>query len=199
MKDFFKNIQNLLIVVLVIIILIMRSCSGNKNIPEPKIITETIIEWDTVVIEKTQYVPKWRTKVTTIHDTVLADVDTAFILNDYYSTYAYTDTLSLDSLGSIIINDTISKNSILFRDVQPNIFIPTTTVTNTSYLYKREFFGGISIGGMINPVQNESPINYVGGELMYVNKKRNVYGFGLGVDNNFLPIISGRLYWKIGK
>jgi hypothetical protein len=52
---------------------------------------------------------------------------------------------------------------------------------------------------MINPVQNESPINYVSGELMYVNKKRNVYGFGLGVDKDFFPIISGRLYWKIGK
>ena len=154
---------------------------------------------NTVVIEKTQYVPKWRTKVTTIHDTVLADVDTAFILNDYYSTYAYTDTLSLDSLGSIIINDTISKNSILFRDVQPNIFIPTITVTNTSYLYQREFFGGVSIGGMINPVQNESPINYISGELLYINKKRNVYGFGLGVDADFLPILSGRMYWKLSK
>jgi hypothetical protein len=52
---------------------------------------------------------------------------------------------------------------------------------------------------MINPVQDESPINYISGELMYVNKKRNVYGFGLGVDKDFLPIVSGRLYWKIGK
>ena len=137
MKDFFKNIQSLLIVVLVIIILLMRSCSGNETVPEPKVITEIVVEWDTVVVERIQYVPKWRTKVTTIHDTVLVDVDTAFILNDYYSTYAYTDTLDLDSLGSIVINDTISKNSILFRDVQPNLFIPTITVTNTSYLYQR--------------------------------------------------------------
>ena len=193
MKDFFKNIQSLLIVVLVIIILLMRSCSGNKTIPEPKIITETVIEWDTVVVEKIQYVPKWRTKVTTIHDTVLVDVDTAFILNDYYSTYAYTDTLDLDSLGNIVINDTISKNSILFRDVQPNIFIPTITVTNTSYIYQREFFGGISVGSTPTAIQN------INGELLFVDKKRHAYGFGIGLNNEFSPIYTGRIYWKIGK
>ena len=193
MKDFFKNIQSLLIVVLVVIILLMRSCSGNKTIPEPKIITETVVKWDTVVVEKTQYIPKWRTKVTTIHDTVLANVDTAFILNDYYSTYAYTDTLSLDSLGSIVINDTISKNSILFRNIQSNIFIPTITVTNTSYIYQREFFGGISVGSSPTAIQN------LNGEILFVNKKRQAYGFGIGVNNEFTPIYTGRLYWKIGK
>ena len=46
---------------------------------------------------------------------------------------------------------------------------------------------------------NQEQIQSINGELMYVNKKRNVYGFGLGVDKDFFPIISGRLYWKIGK
>jgi hypothetical protein len=171
----------------------MRGCSRNKPISEPKIITETIVKWDTLKIDSLVYVPKWRTKVTTIHDTVLANVDTAFILNDYYSTYAYTDTLSLDSLGSIIINDTISKNSILFRDVQPNIFIPTITVTNTSYIHQREFFGGVSLGVSPTAIQN------INGEILFVNKKRQAYGFGIGLNNEFSPIYTGRLYWKIGK
>ena len=193
MKDFFKNIQNLLIVVLVVIILLMRGCSRNKPISEPKIITETIVKWDTLKIDSLVYVPKWRTKVTTIHDTVLANVDTAFILNDYYFTYAYTDTLSLDSLGSIVINDTISRNSILFRNVQPNILIPTITITNTSYLYQREFFGGVSLGVSPTAIQN------INGEILFVNKKRQAYGFGIGLNNEFAPIYTGRLYWKIGK
>ena len=198
MKDYFKNIQTLLIVVLVVLLFLQRSCSSTP-VPEPKIITETVTKWDTVSITKTEYIPKWKTRIETIHDTIPSSIDTVAILKDYYAKYFYTDTIQLDTLGSIIVNDTITRNLISFRDVQSNIFIPTTTITNTTYLYKREFFGGISVGGMINPVQNESPINYISGELMYVNKKRNVYGFGLGVDNNFLPIISGRLYWKIGK
>ena len=40
MKDFFKNIQTLLIVALVVIILFMRSCGGGKTVIEPKIITK---------------------------------------------------------------------------------------------------------------------------------------------------------------
>ena len=196
MKDFFKNIQNVLIVVLVIIILFTRACSGDKNnqtIPDPITITKTITKWDTLKIDSLVYVPKWRTKVTTVHDTILADIDTAEILKDYYSTYVYTDTLSLDSLGSIVISDTISKNSILFRDVQPNIFIPTTTVTNTVYLYKREFFGGISVGSTPTAIQN------LNGELLFVNKKRQSYGVGVGINNSFTPIYTFRMYWKIGK
>ena len=74
MKDFFKDIKTLLIVVLVAIILLMRACSGGKDgtvITEPTIITETITKWDTLKIDSLVYVPKWRTKIKTVHDTCL--------------------------------------------------------------------------------------------------------------------------------
>ena len=132
-------------------------------------------------------------------DTFTTPIDTLSVLKDYYAKYFYTDTIKIDTIGYVTINDTITRNLISFRDVQSNIFIPTTTITNTVYLNRREFFGGISVGGMLNPVQNESPINYISGELLYINKKRNVYGFGLGVDADFLPILSGRMYWKLSK
>jgi hypothetical protein len=196
LKETFKDIKTLLIVVLVAIILLMRACSGGKNgtvITEPTTITKTITKWDTLKIDSLVYVPRWRTKVTTVHDTIPTDIDTLSILKDYYAKYFYTDTLSLDSLGSIVINDTISRNSILFRNVQPNILIPTITVTNTSYLYQREFFGGVSLGVSPTAIQN------INGEILFVNKKRQAYGFGIGLNNEFAPIYTGRLYWKIGK
>ena len=198
LKDYFKNIQTLLIVVLAVLLLLQRGCSSTPPV-EPTVITEVVTKWDTVKVKKTEYVPKIVEKVVVEIDTFSTPIDTVSVLKDYYAKYFYTDTIQLDTLGSIIVNDTITRNLISFRDVQSDIFIPTTTITNTVYLNRREFYGGISVGGMVNPVQNESPINYISGELMYVNKKRNVYGFGLGVDNEFLPIISGRLYWKIGK
>ena len=198
MKAYFKNIQTLLVVVLAALLFFQRGCSSTPP-TEPKVITEVVTQWDTVKVEQTEYVPQIIEKVVVNIDTFTTPIDTVSVLKDYYAKYFYTDTIQLDTLGSIIVNDTITRNLISFRDVQSNIFIPTTTITNTTYLYKREFFGGISVGGMINPVQNESPINYISGELMYVNKKRNVYGFGLGVDKDFFPIVSGRLYWKIGK
>ena len=200
MKNYFKNIQSLLIVVLAILLLLQRGCSSTPKV-EPKVITKVETKWDTVKITETKYVPKWKTKIEYRWDTIPLplSIDTINVINDYFSKYSYIDTINFDSLGYVMVIDTITQNQITGRNVQSNLLIPTTTVTNTTYLYKRELFWGVAVGGMINPVQNESPINYISGELMYVNKKRNVYGFGLGVDKDFFPIISGRLYWKIGK
>jgi len=192
LKDYFKNIQTLLIVVLVVLLFLQRSCSSTP-VPEPKVITETVTKWDTVSITKTEYIPKWKTRIETIHDTIPSSIDTVAILKDYYAKYFYTDTIQIDTLGSIVINDTITRNLISMRDVQSNIFIPTTTITNTIYLYKREFFGGISVGATNQAVQN------INGELLYINKKRDAYGFGIGLNPDFQPIFTGRIYWKIGK
>ena len=192
MKDYFKNIQTLLIVVLVVLLFLQRSCSST-SVPEPKVITETVTKWDTVSITKTEYIPKWKTRIETIHDTIPSSIDTVAILKDYYAKYFYTDTIQIDTLGSIVINDTITRNLISMRDVQSNIFIPTTTITNTIYLYKREFFGGISVGTTNQAVQN------INGELLYINKKRDAYGFGVGLNPQWQPVYTVRMYWKIGK
>jgi hypothetical protein len=192
LKDYFKNIQTLLIVVLVVLLFLQRSCSST-SVPEPKVITETVTKWDTVSITKTEYIPKWKTRIETIHDTIPSSIDTVAILKDYYAKYFYTDTIQIDTLGSIVINDTITRNLISMRDVQSNIFIPTTTITNTIYLYKREFFGGISVGTTNQAVQN------INGELLYINKKRDAYGFGIGLNPDFQPVYTVRMYWKIGK
>jgi len=174
----------------------MRACSGGKNgtgVTEPTIITETITKWDTLKIDSLVYIPKWRTKITTIHDTIPADIDTLSILKDYYAKYFYTDTLSLDSLGNIVINDTISRNSILFREIQPNVLIPTTTVTNTVYINNREFYVGVGLKGRTDQ------INYLGGELLYKTKNKQVYGVGIGVNQDFQPVLGFSIYWKLSK
>ena len=192
MKVLFKNIQTLLIVVLAVLLLLQRSCSSTPKV-EPEVITKVVTQWDTLEVTKTKYVPKYIKKTVVSIDTFQAPIDTMSILRDYYAKYFYTDTIKVDSLGFIVINDTVTRNLISKRDVQSNIFIPTTTITNTTYLYKRELFWGASVSG------NQEQIQSINGELMYVNKKRNAYGFGVGVDQNFQPIFTGRLYWKIGK
>ena len=192
MKGYFKNIQTLLIVVLAVLLFYQKSCSSTPPV-EPQTITEVVTRWDTLKVSTKEYVPKYIKKTVVNIDTFQAPIDTMSILRDYYAKYFYTDTIKVDSLGFIVINDTVTRNLISKRDVQSNIFIPTTTITNTTYLYKRELFWGASISG------NQEQIQSINGELMYVNKKRNAYGFGVGVDQNFQPIFTGRLYWKIGK
>jgi len=192
LKDYFKNIQTLLIVVLAVLLFLQRSCSSTPPV-EPKVITEVVTHWDTVKVETTKYVPKIVEKVVVDIDTFSTPIDTVTVLKDYYAKYFYTDTIQIDTLGSIVINDTITRNLIAMRDVQSNIFIPTTTITNTVYLYKREFYGGVSVGATNQAVQN------INGELLYVNKKRDAYGFGIGLNPDFQPIYTVRMYWKIGK
>ena len=193
MKDFFKNIQTLLIVVLVVVILFMRSCGGENTNVEPKVITKIETKYDTVIIEKISYVPKWKTKIVTEIDTFQTPIDTLAILRDYYTKYYYSDTLKIDTLGYAVINDTISRNTILARDIRTNILIPTTTITKEIYLNRNELYWGVGLQGRTDQ------INYLGTELLWRTKKRSVYGFGMGVNQNFQPVLSGRMYWKIGK
>jgi len=171
----------------------MRSCQGGSDVIEPQVITKVVTRWDTVKIQNTTYVPKIVERVVVDIDTFTTPIDTISVLEDYYAKYFYSDTIKLDTLGNIVINDTITRNLISFRDIDPNIVIPTTTITNTLYLYKREFFGGISVSTKPNEIQN------INGELLYITKKRNAYGIGVGIDNQFEPIFTGRMYWKIGK
>jgi hypothetical protein len=173
-------------------LLLQRSCSSTPQV-EPKVITEVVTNWDTVKVTTKEYVPKYIRKTIVDIDTFKAPIDTVSILKDYYAKYFYTDTIKIDTLGTIVINDTVTRNLISIRDVQSNIFIPTTTVTNTIYINKREFFGGVSVGA------NQQMIQNINGEFLYVNKKRNAYGFGIGLDPNFQPIYTVRMYWKIGK
>ncbi len=192
MKDFFKNIQTLLIVVLAAVLFLQRGCSSTPPV-EPEVITEVVTKWDTLKVTEKEYVPKYIRKTIVDIDTFQAPIDTVSILKDYYAKYFYTDTIKIDTLGTIIVNDTVTRNLISMRDVQSNIFIPTTTITNTVYLYKREFYGGISVGSTNQAVQN------INAELLYINKKRQSYGFGVGLNPQWQPVYTVRMYWKIGK
>ena len=198
LKKVFGNLKNILIVVLIIIILLMRACSGNSTPKQgkTKIVTETKTEYVTVEKKVNVYVPKI-VRVTKVEwlPSESTPIDTADILSEYYAQNEYSDTLSLDTLGYVVINDVITQNQISSRDFTYKLDIPkvTTTTTITEYINRRELYYGFGMAG------NMSQLNYVGAELMYKNKKKQAYGLGVGINQNLQPIISGRIYWKIGK
>ena len=164
---------------------------------EPKVITKVETKWDTITVNKEIYVPKWKTKIITKYknDTIVINtpIDTLEILKDYYSKNVYIDEIILDSLGVVTITDTITQNTILSRSVVSNILIPTTTITSDIYVNSRELYWGLNIAG------RSSQINYLGGGLLYKSKNKNIYGLGVGVNENFQPILSASYYMKIGK
>ena len=192
MSKYFKNIQSLLIVVLIVVIFLMRSCSGKGTPVEPQIIRDTIVE--SVINEKEYpvYIPKVKYITKVNIDTFSTPIDTSAILSDYYAIKTYEDKQVLDSLN-LVITDTISQNQILGRKIAYNFTYPRKTIKETIYLNKRELYFGVGVTG--NPDQ----LQYLGGEMVYKNKKRQAYGLGVGVDQNLVPVISIRMYWKLGK
>lgn len=193
MKEHFKNLTVLLLICLILILLAQRSCS-----PDPdngvNVQTEIVTTYDTINTVSTTYVPKYINKIEYRIDTVTTPIDTLAILQDYYSSYTYSDTVQVDSFGYIVVNDTISQNKIWGRSITQSLLIPTTTITNTIYENKREFYIGIEAGATI-----KGEINFVGTNLLFKTKKKQIYGIGVGLDRNFSPTFVGSMYWKLGK
>jgi hypothetical protein len=192
MKKYFNSIQSLLIAVLVVVILLMRQCSGQVTPTEPQIIRDTIIEYVTIEKEYPVYVPKIKYITKVDIDTFTTPIDTSAILSDYYAIKTYEDKQVLDSLD-LTITDTVSQNQILGRKIAYNFTYPRKTIKETIILNKRELYFGVGVTGNLDQLQ------YLGGEMVFRNKKRQAYGLGVGVDQNLVPVISARMYWKLGK
>ena len=193
MKKYFTSIQSVAIAVLIIVILLMRACDKQDPV-EPMIITKIETVFDTITKEVPVYVPKYVQKIETVIDTIVKTqpVDTTAILRDYFATYVYQDRQELDSLNLTII-DSVSQNKIFARTIAYDLIYPTTTITKEIYLNNRELYWGIGMQGRTDQ------LNYVGGELLYRNRKKQAYGLGIGINQDLQPVVSGKLYWKIGK
>jgi hypothetical protein len=193
MKSIFKNLQTILIIALVIIIILLRNCKGNIEIPKPeiKIVKTTVV--DTFKIEIPKYIPKWKTKWLP-SDTVYKDVDTTAILADYFATYYYEDSLINDSI-EIRLKDSISQNKITTRSLSCKLLYPTTTIfkTITEKLNQREFYIGPKVYSTTKQLQ------YVGLESIYRSKKRTAFSLGIGINNNFEIQGGIGFYWKLNK
>ena len=197
MEKYFGNFKNLIILVLIIVIIFLRQCSGDGGEitpSEPTIITKVETKYDTITKEVTKYVPKIVTKIKTEIDTIrlTQKIDTVAILEDYFAKYVYEDFQQLDSLN-LTIRDTISQNKILSRKIFYDLIYPTTTVTETKYINQREFYVGFGLNG------TSTQFNYIGGSILYRTRKKQMFGIGLGLNDQFQPIISTQFLWKLGK
>ena len=206
MKNSNLNIKDITILVLVIIIIFLRSCSGDGEITEPIVITKTEIKYDTITNEITNYVPKLVTRILRKTDTVnqinivketdtitlQQPVDTAAILEDYFSSYVYSDIQNFDSI-KFEITDTVSQNKIVSRSIEYTLLYPTITITNTHYINRREFYLGVGFAG------STQRLSFAGLQFNYKDKKRNLFGIGFGIDSDIQPVLSAQFLWKLGK
>lgn len=200
MEKFKKYFTYIVILILIIVIVYLRGCDSS-NTGEPININGTsyvIIkrEIDTVYqeVKQVEYREgKTIYKEVPIYVNVPAVIDTAAILNEYYSVNVYKDTLQLDSnLGYIAITDTITKNAISGRiwnsDIKYKTIHETIFVTEPP---KNQYFLGIG-GGVMQP-----NAVFLGPNLVLKTKKDHLYSLNAGVSSNLGVFVQASANWKI--
>ncbi len=139
---------------------------------------------------------------TTIYVPTYISVDTAAILQNYYVTNSFNDTLKLNNnQGFVYLNQTVSENKIASRNwsatLKPKIV--REQAPEPPPIKNQMFFG---VNGAIS---REDWVNSLGMGLILKTKKVHLYQVGVGVANRtvdgvtgeFRPFINGGVYWKI--
>jgi hypothetical protein len=139
---------------------------------------------------------------TTIYVPTYVKVDTSAILQGYYVTNSFIDTLKLNNnQGFVYLNQTVSENKIASRKwsatVKPKIVREPSPEPPP---IKNQVFFGIN-----GAVSKEDWVNSMGMGVILKTKKDHLYQVGVGVANRtvdgvsgeFRPYISGGVYWKI--
>lgn len=197
------DLKSILLIVLILIIVLMKTCDREETKPGKTIKIEgkkyEVVKHDidTFIQKKETVVYKKGTDIyhdTTIYVPTPISFDTVQVVNDYYAKRVYIDTLKLaDSLGYIVVNDTISQNSLLGR--LWNAQVNKTTIKETlivKELPKNQIYIGL-VGGF----DKATIINFAGPSIMLKTKTDKVYSIGVGYSASKVVSIQGGLYWKI--
>lgn len=111
------------------------------------------------------------------------------IVDKYISKTVQIDSLKIDSIGYIAIEDTVSENKITSRSFKYDLNYPKITQT---LIVPQPPVPEFYLGGALGTSGVEA-------SLLYKTRRSRMYGIGTGVtpQGNFL--INGRMYFKISK
>lgn len=119
------------------------------------------------------------------------EIDTMEVLQDYYSTRVYSDTLRVENLGYVTIVDTISQNKIIGRSFKASLLERTITETITvKELPRLQIWTGVTAS---NSMQ-------LGATIGVTTKRRTHLGLDVGVhldDVLISPYVGVRYLWQI--
>ena len=199
-----NKILYIIIAVLVVIIFLQRSCSGNSGTKDPIATTVRDTVWVTTVdtvqkevkVTEIKYIPLKGTKYQPSTDIDTCTKRFAGLVKEFSARRIYHDTISLGENGNIQITDTVWMNRMYGkRGYIRNLKFPTITETITitkSEEPKRQLY----IGGNIFGDKNALQIATAG--LLYKTKKDQIYQANIGTTIFDGSIIYGAgAYWKI--
>jgi len=194
-----NKIPYYLIASLVAIIILQRSCNNNMDIDDNKITVKTDTVWKvtkdtvfkTVNAVKTEYISidKEEYKPGESIDTCKTRFNN--LLKEHLVRTVYSDTLKLDSLGTVVIQDTVWLNKLYGkREYIKDYKIPfvTKTITKKEDPRRQMYIGGnafIGGSGLLTP------------GLIYKDRKDRVYQANIGLVIDGSINYGFGMYWKI--
>jgi hypothetical protein len=192
-----STIKEYLIIILAFFAMVWlyESCHSSSAVIE-SVKTDTVYKTNvTTRWVKGNSIPYVIIATDTVHDSVQYTVhDTVRIMTDYMRTYAYSDTINVDS-NTFVINDTISQNKIQSRGFEAKITEKTilTTITKAAKAKNSLYLGFRGDLSGSNGLEVLSP------GIMLNAKNKALIGLNVNINKNFNIGYSGSIYFKIGK
>lgn len=192
-----KNFFNVIILILVCVILLQK-CNSKEDKVEPKVVKDTVwVEAKNTVVTKpvliktipgkvsVQYIPDPEYKKLVIQYQELVKA--------YIAKNIHKDSIKIDSIGYVHIQDTVSKNLITGRKTFYSLKYPIITNTITLPVKKTNqlYYGGGLQGG-----QNQL-INQFNAGVLLKTKSDQIYNVYTGLDTNGHVQVGLQAYWKI--
>jgi len=199
-----NNFTYIIIAILIAIILLQRSCKNTPVINKPpdiKTIVDTVWKVKNDTLVKTVFIksishvlppnePAYQTSENI--DTCKARFN--YLLKQHATRRIYSDTIKIDSIGTITVIDTVWMNKLKKRTYQSNYKIPfvtkTITITKQEEPIKQLYIGGNLFGTKNN-------IKVLSSGLIYKTKQDHIYQVNVGIDTDGVLLYGIGMYWKI--
>lgn len=197
-----KDNSYFIIIVLVIIFLLQRSCNGKYVSKDPVVITKTDTIWkethDTIIKEvegiKTEDIKPEGPEYTPGENIDTCRARFNYLLKQHIVRTTYKDTIMLDSLGTITVIDTVWLNKLSKRTYVKDYKIPLVTKTTTIIKQpdpKRQLYIGGNLFGDKTQLQLFTP------GLLYKDRKDRIFQANAGFNFNGTITVGLGAYWKI--
>jgi len=204
-----NKIYIFIIGVLVVFVLLQnKGCVGGGDKPT----SDTLVVHDTTWVKKDSLIYSKPLPAQIIHDSLfiagkteyLADTNYAALkiqfdnlVKMYTALAIYVDSVRLDTLGYVVVTDSIQENKIKGRSWKYDYKIPfvtkTVTITNQAPAKTQLYVGGgISTSQTLGLQAAEAGV-------ILKTKKDKIYGLKAGSDINGNISYGFQTYWKIGK
>lgn len=203
-----KNILSLAVIVLIAIIVLQRTGCGPDKAPKGP---DTVVVHDTTYEVRDSLIIKKMTVYKTlppVHDTLppqyIADTNYAALkvqyeklLGLFLARNVYVDSLKLDSVGYVVVSDTVHSNKLDNRGYKYHYKIPTihTTTTITKYApLKNQLYAGGGIGG--NKTLGVTSLN---AGVLLKTKSDQIYSVTVGTNTEGQISYGFQTFWKLKK